>query len=255
LKSRLLAGIAALVLAIIGGLLVVSYAQGADTRAVQDLDPVSVLVVKTTVPAGTSGAALAPFVAVEQLPGTAVATTALKNLDGAAGKVTAVELLPGEQVLQERLIAPEALKSSGSVAVPEGLQEISFQLDPQRVVGGKVSPGDYVGVFISMKAGGIEAKPDKETTQLSIHKVLVTGVQRAPVTAPTPQPSSSGPATGPAADTSLPTGLLLLTVAVNDVNASKIVFASEFATLWLSKEPLNAKESGSGIMQKSEVYK
>ncbi len=49
--------------------------------------------------------------------------------------------------------------------------------------------------------------------------------------------------------------MLLLTVAVNDVNASKIVFASEFATLWLSKEPLNAKESGPGIMQKSEVYK
>ena len=255
MKSRLLAGIAAFVLAIIGALLVVSYAQGADTRAVQGLDPVSVLIVKKAVPAGTSVAALAAFVASEELPGKAVTKTALTSLDGVADKVTSVELLPGEQLVAERLVAPEDLKTSGSVEVPEGLQEISFQLDPQRVVGGKVSPGDYVGVFISMKSGGVEAKPDKETTQLSIHKVLVTGVQRAPVAAPTPQPSASGSASGPVEDTSLPTGMLLLTVAVNDVNASKIVFASEFATLWLSKEPLNAKESGPGIMQKSEVYK
>jgi pilus assembly protein CpaB len=184
-----------------------------------------------------------------------VTKTALRSLDGLSDKVTSVELLPGEQLVAERLIAPEELKTSGAVEVPEGLQEISFQLDPQRVVGGKVAPGDHVGVFISMKAGGIEAKSDKETTQLSIHKVLVTGVQRAPVAAPTPQPSATGSAAGPVEDTSLPTGMLLLTVAVNDVNASKIVFASEFATLWLSKEPLDAQESGPGIMQKSEVYK
>jgi pilus assembly protein CpaB len=250
-----LAGIAAFVLAIVGALLVVSYAQGADSRAVQGLDPVSVLVVKKAVPAGTSVAALAAFVASEELPGKAVTKTALRSLDGLSDKVTSVELLPGEQLVAERLIAPEELKTSGAVEVPEGLQEISFQLDPQRVVGGKVAPGDHVGVFISMKAGGIEAKSDKETTQLSIHKVLVTGVQRAPVAAPTPQPSATGSAAGPVEDTSLPTGMLLLTVAVNDVNASKIVFASEFATLWLSKEPLDAQESGPGIMQKSEVYK
>ena len=58
MKSRLLAGVAALVLAILGALLVVSYAQGADTRAVQGLDPVTVLVVQKAVPAGTSVAGL-----------------------------------------------------------------------------------------------------------------------------------------------------------------------------------------------------
>jgi pilus assembly protein CpaB len=52
---------------------------------------------------------------------------------------------------------------------------------------------------------------------------------------------------------------LLLTVAVNDVDATKIVYASEFtdsASLWLSKEPLDATDSGKpGIMMKPEVYK
>ena len=53
MKSRLLAGIAAVVLAVVGAILVVSYAQGADQRAVQNLEPVSVLVVKAAMPAGT----------------------------------------------------------------------------------------------------------------------------------------------------------------------------------------------------------
>jgi pilus assembly protein CpaB len=52
---------------------------------------------------------------------------------------------------------------------------------------------------------------------------------------------------------------LLLTVAVNDVDATKIVYASEFtdsASIWLSKEPLNSTDSGKpGIMMKPEVYK
>ena len=258
MKSRLLAGVAALALAILGALLVVSYAQGADTRAVQGLDPVSVLVVKKAVPAGTSVAALSAFVASEELPGKAVTKSALKTLDGLAEKVTAVELLPGEQLVAERLVAPEDLKTSGSVDIPEGLQEISFQLEPQRVVGGRIAPGDHVGIFINLKDGGLEAKPEKPTTQLSIHKVLVTAVQRAPVATPSPQPSADGSAP-PAEDMSLPTGSLMLTVAVNDVDATKIVYASEFsdfASLWLSKEPINATDSGKpGIMTKPEVYK
>ena len=258
MKSRLLAGVAALALAILGALLVVSYAQGADTRAVQGLDPVSVLVVKKAVPAGTSVAALSAFVASEELPGKAVTKSALKTLEGLAEKVTAVELLPGEQLVAERLVAPEDLKTSGSVDIPEGLQEISFQLEPQRVVGGRIAPGDHVGIFINLKDGGLEAKPEKPTTQLSIHKVLVTAVQRAPVATPTPQPSADGSAP-PAEDMSLPTGSLMLTVAVNDVDATKIVYASEFsdfASLWLSKEPINATDSGKpGIMTKPEVYK
>ncbi|KQN95019.1 Flp pilus assembly protein CpaB [Arthrobacter sp. Leaf69] len=255
MKSRLLAGVAALVLAIVGALLVVSYAQGADTRAVQGLDPVAVLVVKKAVPAGTPVEALKTFVSSEELPGKAVTESALKNLDGLAGKVTAVELLPGEQLVAERLIAPEELKASGSVEVPKGLQEVSFQLEPQRVVGGRIAPGDHVGIFINLKTGGLEAKPEKETTQLTIHKVLVTAVQRAPVPTPSPQPTADGSAP-PAEDMSLPTGSLMLTVAVNDVNATKIIYAAEFATLWLSKEPLNATDSGRpGIMTKPEVYK
>ncbi len=171
-------------LAVVGAILVVSYAQGADSRAVQGLEPMTVLVVNKAVPAGTPVAALKEFVTSEELPGKAVTKSALQNLDGLAGKVTAVDLLPGEQLVAERLVAPEALKTSGSVEIPKGLQEVSFQLEPQRVVGGRIAAGDHVGVFINLKDGGIEGKPEKQTTQLTVHKALVTAVQRAPVDHP-----------------------------------------------------------------------
>ncbi|TPV51983.1 flagellar biosynthesis protein FlgA [Pseudarthrobacter phenanthrenivorans] len=256
MKSRLLAGVIAVLLAIVGAVIVVSYAQGADQRAVSSLDPVGVLVVSKAVPAGSSVETLKASVALQQLPGTAVAKTALNTLEGSTGKVTSADLVPGEQLVAERLVSPEELKTSGSVPVPAGLQEVSFQLEPQRVVGGRLAPGDTVGIFISLPNGGLEAKPDKETVQLSIHKALVTAVQRAPEGAVAkPAPSASAEPAPDPRDVNLPTGLLMVTVAVNDINADKIVFAAEYASLWLSKEPLEAQDSGPRIMTRQDLYK
>jgi pilus assembly protein CpaB len=238
-------------------ILVFVYAQGADQRAVQNLAPVEVLMVKAPIPAGTPVEAMKASLVAQQLPESSVPASALKTLGDSAGKVAAVDLVPGEPLVAERLVAPEALKTPGNVAVPAGMQEVSFQLEPQRVVGGRLVPGDHIGIFISMANGGIESKPDKETTELSIHKVLVTAVQRAPEPAaaqPSPSPSPGAVAADPK-DSALPTGSLLLTVAVGDSDAAKIVFASEFAKIWLSKEPVDAQESGPRIIQRSEVYK
>lgn len=258
MKSRLLAGAAAVVLAIIGAMLVISYAQGADQRAVKNLEPVAVLVVKTAIPAGTPAESMTASLATEQLPAAAVAASSLKSLDESKGKVAAVDLVPGEQLVAERLVAPDELKVQGSVEVPAGLQEVSFQLEPDRVVGGRLAPGDHVGVFVSLDEGALEDKAVKETTKLTVRKALVTAVQRAPEAAPTAAPSPAASADPNAAnlqDTTLPVGSLMLTVAVSDVDAAKIIFAAEYGKMWLSKEPTNAKDSGPRIIQRSEVYK
>ncbi|CAH0163786.1 hypothetical protein SRABI26_01018 [Arthrobacter sp. Bi26] len=255
MKSRLLAGAAAVVLAIIGALLVVSYAQGADQRAVKNLEPVSVLVVKAAIPAGTPVEAMSASIATEQLPAAAVTASSLKSLDESQGKVAAVDLIPGEQLVKERLVEPENLKIQGAVDIPAGLQEVSFQLEPDRVIGGRLVPGDHVGVFVSMDAGGLADKADKETTKLTVRKALVTAVQRAPEATPAAQPTPTASATADPRDTTLPVGSLMLTVAVSDVDAAKIVFAAEYAKMWLSKEPLDATDGGPRIIQRSEVYK
>jgi pilus assembly protein CpaB len=245
MKSRLIAGVAAILLAIIGGMLVFTYAGNADDRAVAELQPVDVLVVQKPVPAGVAVEQLGEHLTLETLPGAAVTASALKDLKTSAGKVTATALVPGEQLLAERLIAPEDVPAPTAVDVPKGLQEVSFQLEPQRVVGGKVIPGDRVGIFISMAEGGLRDSPG-ETTQLALSKVLVTGMQRAP------QPAMEDGTENPEA---LPEGTMLVTVAVDDRTAQKIVFASEFGRLWLSKQPDDAEESKTKVLQGPEVYR
>ena len=255
MKSRLLAGAAAVVLAIVGAMLVMSYAQGADQRAVKNLEPVSVLVVKTAIPAGTPVEVMEASMATEQLPAAAVAASSLKSLDDSKGKVAAVDLIPGEQLVKERLVEPENLKAQGSVEIPAGLQEVSFQLEPDRVVGGRLVPGDHVGVFVSMDSGGLADKADKETTKLTVRKALVTAVQRAPEATAAAQPTPTASATADPRDTTLPVESLMVTVAVSDVDAAKIIFAAEYAKMWLSKEPLDTTDGDPRIIQRSEVYK
>jgi pilus assembly protein CpaB len=247
-KSRLLAGVAAVVLALIGAILVFSYAQGADQRAMEGMEPVEVLVVQEAVPEGTPVEALAEFVAPDELPRTAVPASALATLDEETGKVTATDLQPGEQLLKERLVDPAELQTPGSVPVPKGLQEVTFALDPPRIVGGKVAAGDTVGVFVSFDNGALEDQAELATTQRVFHKMLVTSVQRADAAAP---PAEEGAEPNPEA---LPTGTLLVTVAAKDADVAKIVFSAEFGRIWLSKEPEEATEGRPKVMLKSDVY-
>lgn len=252
MKSRLLAGTAAIALAIVGAFLIIFYAQGADQRALATTKPVDVLVVKTAVPAGTPVNEMAASLVIEKVPAAGVADTALSSLDNSAGTVSAAALIPGEQLLAERLVAPEAVKSEGAVKVPAGFQEVSFEVEPKRVVGGRIDVGDHVGFFLSFEGGAFKAKPEDFTSQLTVRKALVTAVQRAPQTKPAEKPADGEP---DPKDTTLPEGSLMLTVAVNDVDAGKIVFASEFGRIWLTKEPLDAQDNGPRIERKEVVYK
>ncbi|MDQ0824912.1 pilus assembly protein CpaB [Arthrobacter sp. B2I5] len=246
MKSRLLAGTAAVALALVGALLIISYANGADQRAVANMEPRAVLVVAKTVPAGTGVENLSASLVTKHLPASAVSSSALNTLDSKAGTVTATDLVPGEQLLSERLIQPADAKDDGTVKVPSGFQEVSFQLEPQRVVGGRIAPGDHVGIAMNFKAGADKAKPG-ETTQLTLRKVLVTTVQGAPQENSKDDKASQNPA--------VPAGALIITVAVNDVDANKIIFTSINGELWLTKEPMDAADSGPRIEHTDTVYK
>ncbi|WP_350002045.1 RcpC/CpaB family pilus assembly protein [Pseudarthrobacter sp. WHRI 8279] len=245
MKSRLLAGTAAVALALVGALLIIFYANGADRRALASTEPVDVLVVKTAIPAGTPVNDMAASLVVEKVPAAGKSDSALSTLEGKANTVSAVDLVPGEQLLAERLVAPADVKEHGAVEVPAGLQEVSFQLEPQRVVGGRVNVGDHVGISLNFENGAYKARAEDATTQLTLRKVLVTGVQGA----------ASAETAETEENTALPEGSLMLTVAVSDVDASKIIFTSINGSLWLTKEPLDAQDNGPRIERKEVVYK
>lgn len=236
MKSRLLGGVAALVLAVVGSILLFVYVQGASARAQADLEPVNVLVVQEHVPAGTSSSDLAIRLRTQAVPKSAVAEGALTDLNEQAGKVAAVDLQPGEQVLATRLVDPRELVP-GTVPVPDGLEEVTFLLGPERLLGGRIEAGDTVTVFTSFESqDGLPADASvaaeiqgyKQSTGVLFHDVLVTAVQKAPSKSETSAASEEG--------VEMPNGSAFVTVARTDADAAKMIYSAEYGSIWLAKQ-------------------
>ncbi|WP_426225604.1 Flp pilus assembly protein CpaB [Pseudarthrobacter sp. DSP2-3-2b1] len=239
MKSRLLGGLAALLLAVVGAILLFVYVQGAAARAQAGLEPVNVLVVTERVPAGTKTADLAGKVRAEALPKSAVPDGALQSLDGQDGKVTAAGLEPGEQLLAVRLVDPRDLQP-GTVPVPDGLEELTFLLSPERIMGGRIEAGDTVTVYSSFESDAAlpadstvpaEIRGWSQSTGLLFHDVLVTAVQKA-----APETTSNSGSSSTDKSVEMPNGSAFITVARSDADAAKMVFGAEFGTLWLAKQ-------------------
>ncbi|WP_052500590.1 Flp pilus assembly protein CpaB [Arthrobacter sp. SPG23] len=255
MKSRLLGGIAALLLAITGTVLLVVYVQGADDRAAQGLEPVNVLVVKESIPAGTKAEDLNNKVQLEAIPQAAVPDGAIESLSDYKGKITSVGLEPGEQLLKARLVDPRDLLP-GTVPVPDGLEEVTILLAPERILGGRVEAGDKVTVYTSFKseeempAGAnvpAEVKGWKQSTGLLFHDVLVTAVQKA---APQTEKNSGSTEKG----IEMPNGSAFITVARSDADAAKLVYGAEFGTIWLAKQADTSTKSDPPVTTFGGLY-
>jgi pilus assembly protein CpaB len=247
MKRRLLAALAALVLATVGAAVLLAYARGADSRALAGIRTVPVLVVTRPVPAGTAGDRLAGSVRTELLPEKAAAQGRVRSLTALSGKVATVDLEPGEQLLATRFSAPDQLRAPGTVAVPAGKQEVTVSLDPERALGGRLAAGDTIGVLLSQQL------PDNTVqTHAVLHKVLVTQVVggTAPAsggTSGTQSATSSGAASGDAQK-------VLVTLAVAAPDAETVVFGAEHGSLWLTLEPAAATTDGTKVLTRGTVY-
>jgi len=259
-KSRLLGGLAALLLAVVGSVLLFVYVQGASARAQAGLEPVNVLVVTEKVAAGTKSSDLANKVRSETLPKSAVPEGVLSSLDEQNGKVTGVALEPGEQLLAARLVDPRELVP-GTVPVPEGLEEVTILLTPERLLGGRIEAGDRVTVYTSFKTEEnmpaeasvpAEVKGWKQSTGILFHDVLVTAVQKA---APdTKKSSNSGGDGSSASEVEMPNGSAFVTVARSDADAAKLVFGAEFGTIWLAKQTDTSAKSDPPVTTFGGLY-
>jgi pilus assembly protein CpaB len=242
-RRRLLAAAAALVLFVVGTMVLVGYVRGADARAFAGASPVQVLIVDQPIPVGTSGGELTGLVRTETVPAKIAVEGRVTDLADLAGLVATVDLQPGEQLLAGRFQRPEQLQAPGTVAVPEGLQEVSVLLEPQRAVGGRLAAGDTVGIYLSQLVG------DLKQTHAVLHRVLVTQVQGAPAA---PDPTAEA-ATG-TAPASAPASSLMVTLAVDAQDAETVVFGAEHGTLWLSLEREGADNGGTRVVQAENIY-
>lgn len=251
MRRRLLAAAAALVLAVLGGMVLVAYAKGANARAMAGVRTEQVLVVDKAIPSGTSATALRDLVRTQELPAVAVVPGAVRDLGQLGAEVATVDLKPGEQLLASRFAAESTLRPPGTVAVPAGDEEISVQLDQQRAVGGRLAAGDKVGVFVS------QSLPDGTVqTHAVLHHVLVSQVQGAvvPSTGASATATASSSSTSGSSTTSSPAGTVTVTLALPARDAEAIVFGQEHGKVWLSLEPAGADTSGTTVVDQHNLY-
>ena len=211
----------AAVIAALGTALVFVYVQGADNRADAQYGAVQVLrATKQISPGETVAAAqaagkmgLGSVSRKDLLPG------ALSGLDPISEDVATATIYPGEQIVADKF---GASGSSSSLAMPKGMLAISVQLgDPQRVAG-FVSPGDKVAIFMSGSQAG---KSDGQFTRLLLPSVQVIAAgATTSQTAATPAPTADGAA---AAQPAEPIPTTLLTVAVTQADAERVLYATK----------------------------
>lgn len=259
MSRRIIGIIAAVVLAGLGTFTLVLYVRGAEDRALAGEQLAPVYVVRTAVPAGTGADALGTAIEVEQVPVKVRAADAVTDLSAFAGKVTAVDLIPGEQLLASRLVAPEDRPVAAGGKVPPGLVEVTIELSPIRAVGGQLRAGDTVAVLSSFEPfnldgafiedGGDDApepgaagSTTPNTTHIIAQQVLVTGVQGVPA------PAKEGEAEV------APTANLLVTLAVTPADAERVVFTAEFGKLWLAAESTDQVLGGTRIQSRASVH-
>lgn len=193
MNKRLLGVLTAVLLAVVGAAVLIGYVRGAEERATEGQELVPVLIVDSFdfVPAGTEGPDIP--VRVDQIPSSIRLSSAVDDLTATEGFVTGVELIPGEQLLWDRLVEPEVLEpdSPSRVTLPEGFMEVTIPLSAERALGGLVKPGSSVAIVATFE----DANVDNATTLSEIPEGEDDEEGDDPATTPTPRPT---PTTTPA---------------------------------------------------------
>ena len=234
MHRRLTGLAAAAVCALIGTLILIGYVRSAEARALSGEETVDVLVVTEPIDAGTPVADLAKSVEATEIPEKVRAEGAVTDLSELEGLVTRVDLVPGEQVVRERF--GESTRSGA----PEGLLEVTVALEAERALGGRLAPGDLVGVTASFEKD--EDGPD--VSRMILHKVLVTSVMHD-ATAVTSQSTETDEED---AVEFAPSGRLMVTLALDAASVDKVVFAAEHGFIWLSAEPAGAPSTENPVL-------
>ncbi len=235
MNKRAIAALAAIVLAIVGIAMLISYASGANDRAFNNAKLESVLQVTEPIPANTKAADIASKVDTVKLPHSAIAEGAISSLSDVAGLSTTTELEPGEQLLLTRFSDGTTKPAETSPSdIPKGMQEITISMSPARAVAGTLKVGDVVGIIASY-----QTKEGDGVTQIIRNRVKVLRISTPPITQDA-QPDA---------------GSQLITLAVKSRDAGKIINAVEFGKVWLTKQNADTESGHGGSISRNDVTK
>lgn len=231
---RILAILAAAVIALIGAVLVLLYARGADARAVADASPTTVYVSNVVVPAGTT---LKDAERLQQITKTQVAAQslpagALTTIDDTNSALVALaDIPPGQYVLAAAF--GETPLGEKALQVGAGKLAVSVQLSDPARVGSFVTPGSYITIFMTYQLKQLNASKDAQVfneqdvkgTSVLLDNVKVIGMGD---TSLTPEPA----ATDNADQNKASAPSFLVTLEVTPEQAARLVHAVNNYTLY-----------------------
>ena len=240
MNRRVLAVILAVVLAFAGTAAVSAYVKGADRRAVEGQQTVAVYVTAKDVPAGTTAQQavdnrliVQETIAKKGVPSDALTTVSPDN----AGLVATSDITAGEIVLASAFSTEAA--TPGVVALPAGDMAVSIELnDPARVgtflqVGSEIAVFDTFNVQEANKSGVTPAGDHLQdrheytrATRLLLPRVKVLGIGASTTKSADGQSTSSG--------TNTQVSTALVTVAVNQLEAEKLIHGIQTGTLYFA---------------------
>jgi pilus assembly protein CpaB len=221
MTRRLLAIAVAIVLAAFGTAGVLWYAFSADSRAQDRIsNPVTVAVAAQAIPAGTSGSAIKTrkLVRYERMPKDAVPSDAIEQIGADQEKLVLTSNMAAGQVLMAANFGTQAQVASG-LSLAKGLMALTVQTSAPGQVAGYVQKGSLVSIFLTYKP----VNTDGEETKIVRTRVLLPEVEVLAVGGSANEGSNAA-----GGDNSL-----LVTVAVNQTDAERLIQGLNSGTLYL----------------------
>jgi pilus assembly protein CpaB len=242
MQSRVLATLVAVVLALVATAALVVYVNGADRRAIRDQDPVRVWVAVKNIPAGTTGqnAQNTGLIDEVEIPRKHAASGVVVSLSQIQNKVAAVNIVAEEQLLLSRWVGFDELRGRGLLPIPEKHQAVSIGVELTRQVAGFVTPGDKVSLVASLnfEREGQGSGKDIETSQFLLQNVQVLAVGTTALSNASAQGSGGRVNQGKGSQT-----LTAVTLAIDEKDVPRVVFAAEYGSIYLTLMPPNAKDA------------
>jgi pilus assembly protein CpaB len=233
----------AVVLALFGTFAVYGYAHSADQRAVAGGHAVQVVVATKRVAAGTSWKSAVRSLSVQNVPASSAPEDSITSLsaDISASSVAQSDIAPGQLVLREAF-AP-AVAQTGVLAIPQGMIAISLSLASDADVAGFIGPRSQVAVFATapMKTARY-ANQDMIGATLTVTRTVVPHAEviATSQSAPTNVDGQS------ASQSSTSTGTVLVTVALTQADAERVINMQKVGELTLGLLSASSKVTQDG---------
>lgn len=227
--------IAAVVLALLGGLLLWQNSGSSESDATENpAATIEVVTAALEIGAGESAAELSEndyaYVALAQVPADQVpagALTSLTDLEALAlGRNVVNRTVPVNSILTLNDFTVPGTQVVTGIEAPANTFEMTMAMDPQRALGGQVLPGNEIAVLASFQ-------PEEEApgeTVLIIERALVTDVRTESLLTPEQQ------AADPLNATLATTARVHVTVALEVQDLEKLTYAVEFGEVWLVRQ-------------------